>query len=122
MGRTRIGPLAIKTNKMIIDIITNKAKLENIVQGLKKKYTIQAPKTKDEALKPISNNVQTVIDDITEAIKFIGSLVELNNDYATEHKKNELMLTKQAVKIGIQEAEIKKLKRINDRLLKNVKI
>ena len=107
---------------MIIDIITNKAKLEKIVQGLKKKYTIQAPKTKDEAFKPIPNNVQTVIDDITEAIKFIGSLVELNNDYATEHKKNELMLTKQAVKIGIQEAELKKLKRINERLLKNVKI
>jgi len=107
---------------MIIDIITNKAKLENIVQGLKKKYTIQAPKTKDEAFKPIPKNAQAVIDDITEAIKFIGSLVELNNDYATEHKKNELMLTKQAVKIGIQEAELKKLKRINDRLLKNVKI
>jgi hypothetical protein len=122
MGRTRFGPLAIKAKKMIIDIITNKAKLENIVQGLKKKYTIQAPKTKDEALKPIPKNAQTVIDDITEAIKFIGSLVELNNDYATEHKKNELMLTKQAVKIGIQEAELKKLKRINDRLLKNVKI
>ena len=107
---------------MIIDIITNKAKLENIVQGLKKKYTIQAPKTKEEAFKPIPNNVKTVIDDITESIKFIGSLVELNNDYASEHKKNELMLTKQAVKIGIQEAELKKLKRINDRLLKNVKI
>jgi len=122
MGRTRFGSLAIKTNKMIIDIITNKAKLENIVQGLKKKYTIQAPKTKEEALKPIPKNAQEVIDDITEAIKFIGSLVELNNDYATEHKKNELMLTKQAVKIGIQEAELKKLKRINDRLLKNVKI
>lgn len=122
MGRTRIGPLAIKTNKMIIDIITNKAKLEKIVQGLKKKYTIQAPKTKEEAFKPIPKNVKTVIDDITESIKFIGSLVELNNDYASEHKKNELMLTKQAVKIGIQEAEIKKLKRINERLLKNVKI
>jgi hypothetical protein len=107
---------------MIIDIITNKAKLENIVQGLKKKYTIQAPKTKEEALKPIPNNAQTVINDITEAIKFIGSLVELNNDYATEHKKNETMITKQAVKIGIQEAELKKLKRINERLLKNVKV
>ena len=107
---------------MIIDIITNKAKLEKIVQGLKKKYTIQAPKTKDEALRSIPNNAQTVINDITEAIKFIGSLVELNNDYAKEHKKNELMLTKQAVKIGIQEAELKKLKRINDRLLKNVKV
>jgi hypothetical protein len=122
LARTRFGPLAIKTNKMIIDIITNKAKLEKIVQGLKKKYTIQAPKTKEEALKPIPANAQNIINDITEAIKFIGSLVELNNDYATEHKKNELMLTKQAVKIGIQEAEIKKLKRINDRLLKNVKI
>ena len=54
---------------MIIDIITNKAKLEKIVQGLKKKYTIQAPKTKDEATKPIPANAQTVIDDITEAIK-----------------------------------------------------
>lgn len=107
---------------MIIDIITNKAKLENIVQGLKKKYTIQAPKTKEEALKPIPANAQNIINDITEAIKFIGSLVELNNDYATEHKKNELMITKQAVKIGIQEAELKKLKRINERLLKNVKI
>jgi hypothetical protein len=107
---------------MIIDIITNKAKLEKIVQGLKKKYTIQAPKTKEEALKPIPNNAQTVIDDITEAIKFIGSLVELNNDYATELKNSEIMITKQAVKIGIQEAELKKLKRINDRLLKNVKI
>ena len=107
---------------MIIDIITNKAKLEKIVQGLKKKYTIQSPKTKEEALKPIPKNAQTVINDITEAIKFIGSLVELNNDYATEHKKNELMLTKQAVKIGIQEAELKKLKRINERLLKNVKV
>ena len=107
---------------MIIDIITNKAKLENIVQGLKKKYTIQHPKTKVEALKPIPANAQNIINDITEAINFIGSLVELNNDYASEHKKNELMLTKQAVKIGIQEAEIKKLKRINERLLKNVKI
>ena len=107
---------------MIIDIITNKAKLEKIVQGLKKKYTIQAPKTKVEALKPIPANAQNIINDITEAINFIGSLVELNNDYATEHKKNELMLTKQAVQIGIQEAEIKKLKRINERLLKNVKI
>ena len=107
---------------MIIDIITNKAKLEKIVQDLKRKYTIQNPKSKQEALKPIPNIAQTVIDDITEAIKFIGSLVELNNDYATEHKKNELMLTKQAVKIGIQEAELKKLKRINERLLKNVKI
>jgi hypothetical protein len=107
---------------MIIDIITNKAKLEKILQDLKRKYTIQAPKTKDEALKPIPANAQNIINDITEAIKFIGSLVELNNDYASELKKNELMLTKQAVKIGIQEAEIKKLKRINERLLKNVKI
>jgi hypothetical protein len=107
---------------MIIDIITNKAKLENIVQGLKKKYTIQAPKTKEEALKPIPANAQNIINDITEAINFIGSLVELNNDYATEHKKNEIMITKQAVKIGIQEAELKKLKRINERLLKNVKV
>ena len=32
------------------------------------------------------------------------------------------MITKQAVQIGIQEAELKKLKRINERLLKNVKI
>ncbi len=107
---------------MIIDIITNKAKLEKIVQDLKRKYTIQAPKTKDEALKPIPNNAQTVINDITEAIKFIGSLVELNNDYASELKNSEIMITKQAVKIGIQEAELKKLKRINERLLKNVKI
>jgi len=122
MGRTRFGYLGRKTNKMIIDIITNKAKLEKIVQGLKKKYTIQAPKTKVEALKPIPANAQNIINDITEAINFIGSLVELNNDYASEHKKNELMLTKQAVQIGIQEAEIKKLKRINERLLKNVKI
>jgi hypothetical protein len=49
-------------------------------------------------------------------------LVELNNDYASELKNSEIMITKQAVKIGIQEAEIKKLKRINERLLKNVKI
>ena len=52
--------------------VPNKAKLEKIVQGLKKKYTIQAPKTKDEAFKPIPKNVKTVIDDITEAIKFIS--------------------------------------------------
>jgi len=107
---------------MIIDIITNKAKLEKIVQDLKRKYTIQAPKTKDEALKPIPANAQNIINDITESIKFIGSLVELNNDYASELKNNETMITKQAVQIGIQEAEIKKLKRINERLLKNVKI
>tara|TARA_R100001443_G_scaffold103051_1_gene111332 strand:- start:195 stop:518 length:324 start_codon:yes stop_codon:yes gene_type:complete len=107
---------------MIIDIITNKAKLEKIVQDLKKKYTIQNPKSKAEAFKPIPANAKNIINDITEAIKFIGCLVELNNDYAKEHKKNEIMLTKQAVKIGIQEAEIKKLKRINERLLKNVKI
>lgn len=107
---------------MIIDIITNKAKLEKIVQDLKRKYTIQAPKSKEEALKPIPANAQNIINDITESINFIGSLVELNNDYATEHKKNEIMITKQAVKIGIQEAELKKLKRINERLLKNVKI
>jgi hypothetical protein len=107
---------------MIIDIITNKAKLENIVQGLKKKYTIQAPKTKEEGLKPIPANAQNIINDITESIKFIGSLVELNNDYATELKNSETMITKQAVQIGIQEAELKKLKRINERLLKNVKI
>ena len=107
---------------MIIDIITNKAKLEKIVQGLKKKYTIQAPKSKEEALKPIPANAQNIINDITEAIKFIGSLVELNNDYASELKNSETMITKQAVKIGIQEAEIKKLKRINERLLKNVKV
>jgi len=107
---------------MIIDIITSKAKLEKIVQDLKRKYTIQNPKSKQEALKPIPNNAQNIINDITESIKFIGSLVELNNDYAKEHKKNEIMITKQAVQIGIQEAEIKKLKRINERLLKNVKI
>lgn len=107
---------------MIIDIITNKAKLEKIVQDLKRKYTIQAPKTKEEALKPIPANAQNIINDITESIKFIGSLVELNNDYATELKNNEIMITKQAVQIGIQEAELKKLKRINERLLKNVKI
>ena len=107
---------------MIIDIITNKAKLEKIVQDLKKKYTIQAPKTKEEALKPIPANAENIINDITESIKFIGSLVELNNDYALELKNSETMITKQAVKIGIQEAEIKKLKRINERLLKNVKI
>ena len=107
---------------MIIDIITNKAKLEKIVQGLKKKYTIQAPKTKEEALKPIPANAQNIINDITESINFIGSLVELNNDYASELKNSETMITKQAVKIGIQEAELKKLKRINERLLKNVKI
>ena len=107
---------------MIIDIITNKAKLEKIVQDLKRKYTIQNPKSKEEALKPIPANAQNIINDITESINFIGCLVELNNDYASEHKKNELMLTKQAVKIGIQEAELKKLKRINDRLLKNVKV
>ena len=107
---------------MIIDIITNKAKLEKIVQGLKNKYTIQAPKTKDEALKPIPANAQNIINTITESINFIGSLVELNNDYATELKNSEIMITKQAVKIGIQEAKLKKLKRINDRLLKNVKI
>jgi hypothetical protein len=107
---------------MIIDIITNKAKLEKIVQDLKRKYTIQAPKTKEEVLKPIPANAQNIINDITEAIKFIGSLVELNNDYASELKNGEIMITKQAVKIGIQEAEIKKLKRINERLLKNVKI
>ncbi len=107
---------------MIIDIIKNKAKLEKIVQDLKRKYTIQAPKSKAEAYKPIPANAQNIINDITEAINFIGSLVELNNDYASEHKKNETMITKQAVQIGIQEAEIKKLKRINERLLKNVKI
>lgn len=107
---------------MIIDIITNKAKLEKIVQDLKKKYTIQNPKSKAEALKPIPANAQNIINDITESINFIGSLVELNNDYASEHKKNETMITKQAVQIGIQEAEIKKLKRINERLLKNVKV
>lgn len=107
---------------MIIDIITNKAKLQKIVQDLKRKYTIQAPKTKEEALKPIPANAQNIINDITESIKFIGSLVELNNDYASEFKNSETMITKQAVKIGIQEAEIKKLKRINERLLKNVKI
>ena len=107
---------------MIIDIITNKAKLEKIVQDLKRKYTIQAPKTKEEALKPIPANAENIINDITESIKFIGSLVELNNDYALELKNSETMITKQAVKIGIQEAEIKKLKRINERLLKNVKI
>lgn len=107
---------------MIIDIITNKAKLEKIVQDLKRKYTIQAPKTKEEAFKPIPANAQNIINDITESIKFIGSLVELNNDYATELKNSEIMITKQAVQIGIQEAEIKKLKRINERLLKNVKI
>ena len=107
---------------MIIDIITNKAKLEKIVQDLKRKYTIQAPKTKDEAFKPIPANAQNIINDITESINFIGSLVELNNDYASELKNSEIMITKQAVKIGIQEAELKKLKRINERLLKNVKI
>jgi hypothetical protein len=107
---------------MIIEIITNKAKLEKIVQGLKKKYTIQAPKTKEQALKPIPDNAQNIINDITQSIKFIGSLIELNNDYASELKNNEIMITKQAVQIGIQEAEIKKLKRINERLLKNVKI
>lgn len=107
---------------MIIDIITNKAKLEKIVQDLKRKYTIQAPKTKAEGLKPIPANAQNIINDITESINFIGSLVELNNDYASELKNSETMITKQAVKIGIQEAEIKKLKRINERLLKNVKL
>jgi len=107
---------------MIIDIITNKAKLEKIVQDLKRKYTIQAPKTKEEALKQIPAKAKNIINDITESINFIGSLVELNNDYALELKNSETMITKQAVKIGIQEAEIKKLKRINERLLKNVKI
>ena len=107
---------------MIIDVITNKAKLERIVQDLKRKYTNPNPKTKEEALKPIPVKAQTVIDDLTASIGFIGSLVELNNDYAKEHKKQDLMITKQAVKIGVQDAEIKKLKRINERLLKNIKI
>jgi len=107
---------------MIIDVINNKAKLEKIVQGLKRKYEPKDPKTKTEALKPIPVKAQTVIDDLTASIEFIGALVDLNNDYAREHKKNELMITKQAVQLGVQDAEIKKLKRINERLLKNVKI
>ena len=107
---------------MIIDVINNKAKLENIIQGLKKKYTVQNPNSKEQALKPIPEKAQQVIDDLTASIGFISALIELNNDYAKEHQKNESMITQQAVTIGVQNAEIKKLKREKERLLKNVKI
>ena len=107
---------------MIIEAINNKAKLEKIVQGLKTKYINQEPKTREEALKPLPTNANKVIEDLTSAISFIGKLINLNNDYAKEIKQNEGKITSQIVDIGIMQAKLNKLERVNQRLLKNVKL
>jgi len=107
---------------MIIEAINNKAKLEKIVQGLKTKYINQEPKTREEALKPLPTNANKVIEDLTSAISFIGKLINLNNDYAKEIKQNEGKITSQIVDIGIMKAKLNKLERVNQRLLKNVKL
>jgi len=107
---------------MIIEAINNKAKLEKIVQGLKTKYINQEPKTREEALKPLPTNANKVIEDLTSAISFIGKLINLNNDYAKEIKQKEITITSQIVDIGIMKAKLNKLERVNQRLLKNVKL
>ena len=104
----------------IIEILEIKAHLTLLREAIISKNTIQVPKTKEDALKPIPKKSQDAINSLNKGIECISKLIDINNKLHLKLDELESQVTSVSFTNGKLKRDNDKLSRVNERLKKGL--